>query len=156
MARYVVHLKGEGPEALAGTRFVHDGFSWLASMFGPLWFFAKGAWISACLALALLTGFVAVAAALRLPVELSAFGVALINLLLALEAGALRSWELRLRGYRDVALVAGHDLDALEQRFFSEAAKAGPETSAPAAPLRMSGAVPVIGLFPNPSRGGNP
>lgn len=156
MARYVVHVRGEGAQALADARFVRDGFSWSASTFGPFWFFAKGAWISACLALALLAGFVAVAAALRLPLEVSALGIVLINLLLALEAGALRSWELRLRGYRDVALVAGHDLDALEQRFFGEAMKAGPEPSAPAAPVRMSGAVPVIGLFPNPSRGGNP
>jgi hypothetical protein len=156
MARYVVHMRGEGPEAFADARFVRDGLSWSALSFGPLWFFAKGAWISACIALAFLAGFVAVAAAFRLPFEVSALGIALINLLLALEAGALRSWELRLRGYRDVALVAGHDLDALEQRFFSEATSEVPAPPvAPSVPVHPSATVPVIGLFPNPPRRGH-
>jgi hypothetical protein len=156
MARYVVHVRGERPEALAGARFVRDGFSWLALSFGPLWFFAKGAWISACLTLALLAGFVGLAIAFQLPGAVILLGTALINLLLALEAGALRSWELRLRGYRDVALVAGHDLDALEQRFFDEATSEVPASpAAPSVSVHPSATVPVIGLFPNPPRRGH-
>ncbi|MBN8533488.1 MAG: DUF2628 domain-containing protein [Rhizobiales bacterium] len=155
MARYIVHVRGEGAEALAGARFVRDGFSWLALSFGPLWFFAKGAWISACLALAALIGFVAITAGLRLPIDVTVFGALVINLLLALESGTLRSWELRLRGFRDVALVAGADLDGLERRFFGEAMNEAPAPPAPALAVRPSATVPVIGLFPSPPRGGS-
>jgi hypothetical protein len=155
MARYVVHIKGEGPEALAGARFVRDGFSWSALSFGPIWFLAKGAWISACLAVAVLIGFVGLTMALQLPGSVTLLGMMLINLLLALEAGAVRSWELRLRGYRDVALVAGADLDLLEQRFFAETISESPAPAAPAYPAHSPRPVPVIGLFPSPPRGGN-
>jgi hypothetical protein len=155
MARYVVHMKGDGPEALGKARFVRDGFSWLALSFGPLWFFAKGAWISACLASAVLIGFAGLATAFQLPGAVILLGATLINLMLALESGVLRSWELRLRGYRDVALVAGSDLDTLEQRFFGEATGEAPASHpAPSVPVRPSAAVPVIGLFPSPPRGG--
>ncbi len=56
MARYTVHVKGEGPDALARAQFVRDGFSWAAFAFGPFWLFAKGAWISALLLVALFIG----------------------------------------------------------------------------------------------------
>lgn len=157
MARYLVHVKGEGGEALAGARFVRDGFAWSALSFGPLWFLAKGAWISACLGFALLIGFVGMAIGLRLPEGATLFGLALINLLLALESGALRSWELNLRGYRDVGIVAGNDPDTLEQRFFADnLATPVPLPDTLSSGTRSSASVPVIGLFPSPFRGGNP
>lgn len=155
MARYVVHMKGEGPEALAGARFVRDGFSWPVLFFGPLWFLAKGAWISACLAIAVMIGFAAVTMGFGLPEGATLLGLGLINLFLALESGALRSWELRLRGFSDVAIVSGDDLDVLEQRFFAEKMNEGPTSSVPASPARISGPAPVIGLFPSPPRGGS-
>lgn len=156
MARYVIHMKGEGPEALAGARFVRDGFSWLALSFGPLWLLAKGAWISACLATAVLVGFAAVTIGFGLPEVVTLLGLGLINLFLALESGALRSRELRLRGHTDVAIVSGDDLDVLEQRFFAEKVSEGPVSSVPSSPARASTPIPVIGLFPSPPRGGHP
>ncbi|MGL5445678.1 MAG: DUF2628 domain-containing protein [Rhabdaerophilum sp.] len=155
MARYVVHVKGEGPEALAGARFVRDGFSWRAFAFGAFWLLAKGAWISALIVLALQAVFLLLATALGLPEWLPMTGFSLINLFLALESGALQSWELALKGFREVAVVAGDDPDTLEQRFFSEKlAEPAPAPLVAASTQRISSPVPVIGLFPSHPRGG--
>lgn len=162
MARYTVHVKGEGPEALARAQFVRDGFSWLALGFGPLWLLAKGAWISALLLIALLMG---------IAMLLGSIGIAamfplvsqLVSFLVALESGAIRAWELELKGHRFAGVISGDDRDVMERRFFAEALG---EAAAPApvsaafpaefAPTRTVSGVPIIGLFPNPSRpGGN-
>lgn len=161
MARYTVHVKGEGPHALARAQFVRDGFSWAAFAFGPFWLFAKGAWISALLLIALLMG---------MAMLLGSMGIAamfplvtqLVYFLVALESGAIQAWELELKGHRFAGVISGDDRDVMERRFFEEAlgeAAAPAPVSAPYpsenAP-RVTSGLPIIGLFPNPSRpGGN-
>jgi hypothetical protein len=151
MARYVVHVRGDGPEALRGAVFLREHFAWFALAFGPFWFLAKGAWIVALLTAAgmLVTGW-AIALVGLPPV----FGFAvqlLIGVFLALEAHALHSWELQLKGYQDVAVVAGDDREEVERRFFADAlARMAPPSRSHAGGLpQRSGAVPVIGLFPS-------
>lgn len=162
MARYTVHVKGEGPDALARAKFVLDGFSWAALAFGPFWLFAKGAWISALLLIALL---------ISIGMVLGGLGIAamfplvsqLVSFLVALESGAIQAWELELKGHRFAGVISGDDRDVMERRFFAEALgeRAAPApVSAPVpaefAPTRTVSGVPIIGLFPNPSRpGGN-
>jgi hypothetical protein len=90
------------------------------------------------------------------------FAVSLgIAILLGMEAGSLRRWTLTRRGYRNVGVVVGDDLDTAERRFFSawteeEQARPAPAPSASAPsvappPIRMSHAASgIIGLFPEP------
>jgi hypothetical protein len=155
MARYVVHIRGEGPEALNGALFLREQVAWLALVFGPFWFLAKGAWIVALLITAgmLIAGWGVAFSGLS-----PLFGIALqllMGLFLALEANALRAWELSLKGYRDVALLIGDDQEEVERRFFAEAlgsSAANPAVMPHPLPPRP-GPVPVIGLFPSRSGG---
>ncbi len=81
---------------------------------------------------------------------------------MALESGAIRAWELGIKGHRFAGVISGDDRDVMERRFFEEAlgerAASSPVSvpyHAESAPRAASG-IPVIGLFPNPSRpGGN-
>lgn len=155
MARYVVHMKGEGPEALAGARFVRDGFSWLALSFGPLWLLAKGAWISALMAFSVQAILAFGLFGLGLPSGFVQLALFLVNLLIALENATIRSWELRLTGHVEAGLVSGDDPDTLEQRFFAEKLAGRAALPVSATPVQATRPVPVIGLFPSPPRGGN-
>lgn len=162
MARYTVHVKGEGPEALARARFVKDGFSWLALTFGALWFLVKGAWISALLLFSLQLAISMLLQALGLAM-LIPFVSLLVNFLAGLESGAILGWELGMKGHRLVAVISGDDRDAMERRFFEDAlgesAAASPPAAMPfaSAPVpRAASGIPVIGLFPSPTRPGAP
>ena len=105
---------------------------------------------------------------------------ALISLLVGLEAGTLRRFTLKRRGWRNVGVVSGSDLEDAEHRFFAawvNGAKpqantppAAPPPASPATPLTtaMASYMPpvsaltrtlrqpaadssgVIGLFPEP------
>jgi hypothetical protein len=160
MARYTVHVKGEGPDALARAVFVRDGFSFPAFAFGPFWLFAKGAWISALLVIALLMG---------IAMLLGGFGIAplfplismLVSFLVALESGAIRAWELDVKGHRFAGVISGDDRDVMERRFFEEAlgegappVPAASHVQAESMPPRAASGIPVIGLFPSPARPG--
>lgn len=160
MARYMVHVRGEGPEALAGARFLRDGFSWPAFAFGAIWLFAKGAWVSGLLALAALIGLGLLMQGLGI-LLMFPLASALLGFLIALESGAIRAWELEIRGYRLAGIISGDDREVMESRFFEEALaeRLVPASSAAAygdlSPPAASGR-PVIGLFPSPARQGAP
>jgi hypothetical protein len=123
MAVYTVH---QPPLRKGGTspdpdRFVlvRDGFHAWAFLLGPLWILWRRLW------LVLVLYLVAVAAlevGLRL-LGVSAGGQMLamlaVALLLGLEAGTLRRWTLRRRGFREIGVVVGDDVESAERRFFS-------------------------------------
>ena len=165
MARYTVHVKGDGPDALARAQFVQDGFSWLALTFGALWFLVKGAWIAALLLFALQMVISFTLQALELTPLIPVVSL-LVNFLAALESGAIRAWEMEIKGHRLMAVISGDDRDVMERRFFEDALgeRAAPPILAGAAasasdqaPLpRAASGIPVIGLFPSPSRPGAP
>jgi hypothetical protein len=161
MAVYTVH---EPPSRAGATSapqperfvFVRDGFSFAALLFGPLWMLRHRMWLA-------LLGYAVVAAALALVLHFKASaGVgtvvwALFGLLLGFEAGTLRRFTLGRRGFRNIGVVVGDDLELAERRFFdawvredsarSEAAGAPVATAS----LRMPHpASDVLGLFPEP------
>jgi len=143
MARYTVHLKGTGAEALEKAAFIKDGFSFPAFAFGPFWLFWHASFVPGLLLLAGLTGFVLGAYLLAIPAPFISAGAYLILFLIGFEGSSLRRWGLGLRGYREVAVMAGAEQDGLEQRFFAEYVDE-------AAPPARSG--PVLGLFPPSGR----
>jgi hypothetical protein len=173
MAVYTVHQ----PPLRAGATspeperfvFVRDGFSFAALLFGPLWMLRHRMWL-------VLLGYGVVVAGLSLVLHLHASGTvgaivwALVALLLGFEAGTLRRFTLSRRGFRNVGIVVGDDLELAERRFFDSWVRkdwvgrdaagrndspgpAAPGGGAPAltpAPRMPRSTPDVLGLFPEP------
>ena len=177
MTIYTVHEPPPGvrdgkswPERI---QFVRDGFSLWAFLFAPLWMLRHRMWL-------VLFGYVVISAGLQIGVRVfggSVLAAALIGLLLGLlvglEAGTLRRFTLGRRGWTNIGVVSGDDVEDAERRFFDvwvrqrtgQGAAPTSATSA-AARARASGvaahgtphgtshgasqAPAVIGLFPEP------
>jgi hypothetical protein len=161
MAVYTVHEPpqrgGAQPEP---ERFVlvRDGFSFWALLFGPLWMLRHRMVL-------VLLGYIAVVAVLSILLRLSgSAGVGsavwtLLALLIGLEAATLRRFTLRRRGFRNIGVVVGDDLELAERRFFDAwfrgssrddaATRAEAVATYSAARLPDPGAQ-VLGLFPEP------
>jgi hypothetical protein len=162
MAVYTVHEPplrtgaGSAPEPERFI-FVRDGFAFWALLFGPLWMLRHRMWL-------VLLGYLVVVAALSVVLHLhgtAAVGTlvwALLALLIGFEAGTLRRFSLARRGFRNIGLVVGDDLELAERRFFdSWVGRAKPASSAsggaPALALSLRAPHPasdVLGLFPEP------
>jgi hypothetical protein len=136
--------------------FVRDGFSFWALLFAPLWMLRHRMWLVLVLYLVISVGleiFIHVAGASAFIVGLVAF---LISFLVGFEAGTLRRFTLRRRGWTYVGVVSGEDVEAAERRFFDTWLRRGAQAGAPAAAApavpnpHMSQPVDVIGLFPEP------
>ena len=141
--------------------FVRDRFTWSAFLFAPLWMLRHRLWLA-------FVGYLLAVAAVTPALWLAggragSFLLALftIHLLIAIEAAILRRRSLAWRGWRDLGIVIGDDLEAAEHRFFDAdaartAAHGEPMPPSPPSPppLRPGPAGDVVGLFPQP--GANP
>ena len=165
MSVYTVHepplRAGAAASDVERFAFVRDGFSWWAFLFAPLWMLRHRMWL-------VLIGYVVVAGAIEIPVKMSGapalatslIGL-LISLLVALEAGTLRRFTLGGRGWKNLGVVSGDDLEDAERRFFDAwlQRKSSPSNGPPAPMPGPASAAPnrrgplgsdVIGLFPEP------
>ena len=163
MSVYTVHepplRAGAAASDVERFAFVRDGFSWWAFLFAPLWMLWHRMWL-------VLIGYVAILGGLEAVVSLFGGSVAiaglisfLISLLVGLEAGTLRRFTLSRRGWKNLGLVSGDDLEDAERRFFdawvrrSAAQPVTSSSSTPAStvPIRRTPQAPdVVGLFPEP------
>ncbi len=162
MSVYTVH---EPPQRSADAlvyaerfAFVRDGFYWWAFLLTPLWMLRYRLWLVLVIYLVVVAGLDTVLHG----VGASAFVVTvvgfLISLLIGFEAGTLRRFTLRRRGWRNLGIVSGDDLEDAERRFFdgwvrnTNARRAAPSNpSAPASPgPGRPEATGVVGLFPEP------
>jgi Protein of unknown function (DUF2628) len=160
MAVYTVH---EPPrrhdDTLAHTArfvFVRDGFHWSVFLLAPLWMLRHRMWLELIVYLLLIAG---VSFALRrLGIDAGA-GLAvgvLISLLVGIEASSLRRWKLSRRGFVNLGVVVGEDLEDAERRFFDGWVRTAPEPEPvpPAAPSPFgppsSSSTEIVGLFPQP------
>ena len=109
---WTVHRKGAQKLDL-----VPDGFSLFALVLPPLWAIWHGLWL-------VLLGMVAVAflAGLYSPLAVSPvmYGIGAIA---AFDGGALRRLELRLRGWREVAVVEAATEEGAEETWLTGGAK---------------------------------
>jgi hypothetical protein len=137
--------------------FVRDRFAWSAFLFAPLWMLRHRLWLAFIgygVVVAAIAAALGYAGARAGSIDLA---LVLINLLVGIEAGTLRRRSLVRRGWRDLGIVMGDDLEAAERRFFDT--YTGPSTArgetivAPPPPLRPGPAGDVIGLFPQPGAG---
>lgn len=161
MAVYTVHQPPlrEGETAPNTDRFVfvRDGFYFWAFLFGPVWMIWRRLWLVLVL---YVVALIAIGTAMR-HVEANSWVQSLVTftmmILVGLEAGTLRRWTLARRGWKNVGVVVGDDLEAAERRFFADwmergASRARPAAAKPhvAAGIRAptTSGPDVLGLFP--------
>jgi hypothetical protein len=158
MAIYTVHeplpRKDETSASPDRFTFVRDGFYFWAFVLGPLWMLWRRLWLVAVFYFVLATGLQAGLWAINASTEVKFFVWFLLALLIGFEAGTLRRWTLTRRGWRNVGVVVGEDIETAERRFFAtwrpRAAPSIPPTAPPARPYARPGDNQVIGLFPSP------
>ena len=163
------HESAPDPERFV---FVRDGFSFWAFLLGPWWMLRHRLWLAFVCYVILA---VALSIALRLIGASAAVAIiagALFSLLVGFEAATLRRFTLSRRGWRNVGLVVGDDVESAERRFFDawvnkawaektwaektwaerSSVDATPRASSPAmgVPMARRPSSEVIGLFPQP------
>jgi hypothetical protein len=165
MSVYTVHEPPiRASEALPDAArfvFVRDGFSFWAFIAAPLWMLWHRMWF-------VLLGYVLLTVILTFAlVALGASQTALvvvglsIALLVGLEASTLRRFTLWRRGWRNVAVISGADVEDAERRFFDAWLRqtptqrdnaANPPPLPPSVPNTSRAPQPpdVLGLFPEP------
>ena len=153
------HESAPDPERFV---FVRDGFSFWAFLLAPFWLLRYRLWLA-------FIGYVIVAIALQIALRLigasptvTVIVAALLSLLVGFEAATLRRFTLSRRGWRNVGIVVGDDLESAERRFFDAWVNKGwaerssvdgaPRASSPAmgVPMARRPSSEVIGLFPQP------
>jgi hypothetical protein len=159
MSVYTVHEpppKGEktaaDPERFA---FVRDGFHFWAFLLTPLWMLWHRLWLALVVYVVLLVAIgigLSAVGARGGPVYAAAF---ILALLVGFEAGTLRRWKLARRGWKNLGVVVGDDIEDAEQRFFDAWTRARtarqPVPPPAASTFRMPQAVTdIVGLFPEP------
>jgi Protein of unknown function (DUF2628) len=167
MSIYTVH---EPPLRAAETvpdpdrfAFVRDGFSVWAFLFAVLWMLWHRLWL---VLLAYVVVVVGIESALRyagFSGPVLAIAAIFISILVGIESGTLRRFALARRGWKNVGVVSGNDLEEAERRFFvawtretpmkrpdAPAGAAAPGTPAAAPIPRPPPSSGVIGLFPEP------
>jgi hypothetical protein len=160
MAVYTVHQpplkKYQSAPDPERFKFVRDGFSFWALLFGPLWMLWHRMWLA-------LLGYVAVAVALEVSLRLTAapggarlVAGCLFALLIGIEAGTLRRFK--LRRWKNIGVIVADDREAAERRFFDSWVRSEtlppptqpPQTSLSPPPRAPQNGPDVIGLFPQP------
>ena len=138
-------------------RFVRDGFHFWAFLLAPLWMLLHRLWIE-LVACGLIVGG-AVFMLRRFGIEESAgFWVALfLAVLVGIEASTLLRWKLGRRGFEQVGIVVGDDLEDAERRFFdgwdeerARPASPAPLSTVPFASPPAPATGDIVGLFPQP------
>src|SRR5262249_45145206 len=133
MSVYTVH---EPPQRFDGAPdverfvFVRDGFSFWAFLFAPLWMLLHRMWLG-------LFGYIVVLGWLETMVRMFGGSAAiggfisfLMSVLVGLEAGTLRRFTLGRRGWKNVGIVSGDDVEDAERRFFDAWVRRAGEPSA--------------------------
>ena len=149
--------------------FVRDGFSFWAFVFGPVWLLYQRLWLA-------FAGYIVLSVAVEVVLTLLHAGggvrfavMAVIVMLMGLEAASLRRWTLSRRKWRQLGVVIADDKEAAERRFFDRwtARQRGlsndqlaidrgappPTRDIPGQPFSKPPPVPhsdIIGLFPDP------
>jgi hypothetical protein len=149
------HRDGSVSERADQIVFLREGFSWSAFVFTPLWLVCRRLWL---VLLVYLFAVVALVVGLWLAGVTPAGQIlilALIALLIGMEASNLRRWTMIRRGWQELGTVVAGDRDEAEQRFFDawvagEVAAPAPLPVQPASVVRPPSRRDVVGLFPEP------
>lgn len=156
MSLYTVHVPAEAPDAMTRgerTRFIREGFSVTAFVFGLFYLLAHRLWTAAAVWVAVLIALTVFGRVIYPPFAGLAALAALMHLYAGVEGPDLRRWGLGRRGYVMRDIVSAPDLETAEALFFArrpEAVRPAPAPSDKAARFMGPAAVPaVIGVFPD-------
>jgi Protein of unknown function (DUF2628) len=123
MRVYTVHEPPvRRPGALADPArfvFVRDGFYWWAFLLTPVWMLWRRLWLVFVLYLVLSIGIETAMRVFGASAGMTSLVAVLISLLVGFEASTLRRFTLKRRGWRNVGVVSGSDLEDAEHRFFA-------------------------------------
>ncbi|MBV1885651.1 MAG: DUF2628 domain-containing protein [Parvibaculaceae bacterium] len=178
MNSYTVHINPAATTEARQVVFAKDGFAWLA-LFAPIvWMIFHRMW-------KVLTAYIILLVALTFGLDFLSFNqteVAIVangfNIMIALQAGDLRAWELNNSGYETKAVVAAANEEEAEIRFFTDWQGVLPQPPEPTPSLTSKGPIwplasksvapnqgptapasshptregEVLGVFPDPSR----
>jgi len=166
MAVYTVHepplRSGTAAPDPEGFVFVRDGFYVWAFLLTPFWLIWNRLWLALLIYLVVIFGVAQALHHAGVQPGGRSLVMLLISFLVGLEAGTLRRFTLARRGFRNVGVVSGTNMEAAERRFFRDWTAAGPgrpsdsagrrppalpPSPAPAAAFHSP---PVVGLFPEP------
>jgi hypothetical protein len=157
MAVFTVHEPPPRGERVASDparfAFVRDGFYFWAFLLAPLWMLRHRLWLVLLFYLVTLGALQTALWALGAGGTVRTIVAFLVALLIGLEAASLRRWTLARRGWRNVGIVVGDDIEAAERRFFDAWVKRQEAQPWPAAASGRSwvpGGSEVVGLFPEP------
>lgn len=166
MSVYTVHAPPAGAAGPDPERFVfvRDGFHFWAFVFGPVWLLAKGLWLPLVIYIVIAAALHAAMWLLAVPAATYAALVLLMHLLIGLEAGTIRRWTFRLRGWTALGVVTGTNRENAEQRFYDRWVARAARNKNPIAPPSPPRPMPpppaptrppepptdIIGLFPQP------
>src|SRR3954471_16448399 len=118
MSVYTVH---EPPQRDAGASadpdrfvFVRDGFYFWAMVFGPIWLLWRRLWLA--LLLYVIAWIAVEGGLLALTASPAAHGAIrlMFAILLGLEGSSLWRWTLHRRGWKNLSVVVGDDLESAE------------------------------------------
>ena len=160
MAVYTVHEPlpkrdeaSADPERFA---FVRDGFYFWAFVLGPIWMLWRRLWLVTLLYFALTAGLQLALWALEASGSVKFLLHFLLALLIGIEAGTLRRWTLTRRGWKNLGVVVGDDVETAERRFFAAWTPRMPPVAMTAAASQAPIGFPraddgqIVGLFPQP------
>ncbi|GAB1717753.1 MAG: hypothetical protein NTAFB05_27950 [Nitrobacter sp.] len=121
MPVYTVHAPSADGDIRGATDrfvFVRDGFSFWAFVFGPLWLLYQRLWLAFAGYMMLSIVVEVMLSLLRASGGIRFAVMAVIALLMGLEAVSLRRWTLSRRKWRQLGVVVADDREAAERRFF--------------------------------------
>jgi len=167
MSVYTVHQPPLRPAQAAPDperfAFVRDGFSIWAFLFSALWMLRYRMWLVLLIYLVLATGIEWGLRAVGVSGPFLGLVGLLISVLVGIEAGTLRRFTLSRRGWKNVGIVSGDDLEDAERRFFTAWCGSATGRAVPPPPPPPSGNPPsspspppstaIVGLFPEPGAG---
>lgn len=112
-------------------RFVRDGFSWGAFIFGPLWMLRHRLWLAFIVYVLIVGAGTFVAMRLGIAEGAVTLGSILLALLVGFEGGTLRRRKLLRKRWQDLGIVVARNREGAERRFFDQWTTRTPAASVP-------------------------
>ena len=122
MRVYTVHESANPPadrlDRAEALRFVRDGFTWSAALFGAIWLLWRGFWLALVLYILIVAALSVGGMALGISEQTGLLVLIGLHVLLGFEADTIERWTLKRRGWQMIGSVSGRDVGECERRFF--------------------------------------